>query len=70
MFFGVPTLYAVMLADPACTPENGSARLRMCVSAGEGAARAHRHSNGRSASASTSLDGVGSTEMLHIFLAN
>ena len=22
MFFGVPTLYAAMLADPACTPEN------------------------------------------------
>jgi len=32
----VPTLYAAMLADPACTPENSSARLRMCVSAGEG----------------------------------
>ena len=27
-------------------------------------------SNGRSASASTSLDGIGSTEMLHIFLSN
>ena len=30
-----PTLYAMMLADPACTPENGSKRLRWCVSAAE-----------------------------------
>ena len=28
MFFGVPTLYAAMLADKACTPETGSAKLR------------------------------------------
>ena len=35
LFFGAPTLYAMMLADPACTPENGSKRLRWCVSAGE-----------------------------------
>jgi 4-hydroxybenzoate-CoA ligase len=35
LFFGAPTLYAMMLADPACTPENGSKRLRWCVSAAE-----------------------------------
>jgi 4-hydroxybenzoate-CoA ligase len=46
IFCGVPTLYAAMLADPACTPENSSARLRDIY------------------------DGVGSTEMLHIFLGN
>ena len=35
MFFGVPTLYAAMLAYPQGTPENSSQRLRLCVSAGE-----------------------------------
>ena len=34
-FFGVPTLYNAMLAYPQGTPENSSARLRICVSAGE-----------------------------------
>src|SRR3954462_762063 len=38
IFFGVPTLYAAMLNDPDCTPENGSPRLRPCVSAGGGGA--------------------------------
>jgi 4-hydroxybenzoate-CoA ligase len=28
LFFGVPTLYAALLADPECCPENGSRRLR------------------------------------------
>ena len=35
MFYAVPTLYAAILADPECTPENGSSRLRLCFSAGE-----------------------------------
>ncbi|MCZ7658752.1 MAG: benzoate-CoA ligase family protein, partial [Xanthobacteraceae bacterium] len=69
IFFGVPTLYAAMLADPACTPANGSARLRLCVSAGEalpepvGLAWKQRFGV-------DILDGVGSTEMLHIFVSN
>ena len=69
LFFGVPTLYAAMLADPDCTPENGSARLRHCVSAGEAlpedVAGAWKERFGVEI-----LDGIGSTELLHIFLSN
>ena len=69
VFCGVPTLYAAMLADPDCTPENSSARLRCCISAGE----ALPEELGKSWKARFGvdiLDGVGSTEMLHIFLTN
>ena len=69
IFYGVPTLYAAMLADPACTPENSSARLRMCVSAGE-ALPEHLGVEWKRRFAVDIYDGVGSTEMLHIFLGN
>ena len=69
IFFGVPTLYAAMLADKACTRENGSNALRLCVSAGEAlpeeVARRWKERFGVDI-----IDGVGSTEMLHIFLSN
>ena len=35
LFFGVPTLYAAILASPDCSPEKGSQALRQCISAGE-----------------------------------
>jgi 4-hydroxybenzoate-CoA ligase len=69
IFFGVPTLYAAMLGDPASAEEPGSPRLRMCVSAGEalpepiGTAWTRRFGV-------EILDGVGSTEMLHIYVSN
>jgi 4-hydroxybenzoate-CoA ligase len=69
VFCGVPTLYGAMLADSDCTPENSSARLRCCISAGE----ALPEELGKSWKARFGvdiLDGVGSTEMLHIFLTN
>ena len=69
IFYGVPTLYAAMLADAACTPEAGSQRLRVCVSAGE----ALPEEVGKAWRARFGVDiydGVGSTEMLHIFLSN
>jgi 4-hydroxybenzoate-CoA ligase len=69
IFFGVPTLYAAMLADPACTRENSSARLRMCVSAGEGLPE-HIGLEWKKRFGVDIYDGVGSTEMLHIFLGN
>jgi 4-hydroxybenzoate-CoA ligase len=69
VFFGVPTLYAAMLADPGCTPENGSSRLRLCVSAGE-ALPADVGRTWTSKFGVDILDGVGSTEMLHIYLSN
>ncbi len=69
IFYGVPTLYAAMLADPACTRENSSQRLRMCVSAGE-ALPEHLGVEWKKRFAVDIYDGVGSTEMLHIFLGN
>ena len=69
LFFGVPTLYAAMLADPECTPENSSPNLRMCISAGE-ALPADIGSKWQAKMKAPILDGIGSTEMLHIFLSN
>jgi 4-hydroxybenzoate-CoA ligase len=68
-FFAVPTLYAAMLASAEGKPENGSARLRVCVSAGEAlpadVGRAFRARFGVDI-----LDGVGSTEMLYMYVCN
>jgi len=69
LFFGVPTLYAAMLADPECKPENSSARLRLCISAGE-ALPADVGKSWKRRMGTDVIDGIGSTEMLHIFLSN
>ena len=69
IFGGVPTLYAAMLADPGCTAENGSTRLRRCISAGE-ALPEELGKTWKKRFGVDILDGVGSTEMLHIFLSN
>ena len=93
IFYGVPTLYGAMLAQPRTEDEDdgpargqddhapvkappsggghgaGPSRLRLAVSAGEalpaevGAAWEERFG-------APVLDGLGSTEMLHIFLSN
>ncbi len=67
IFCGVPTLYASLLASPH-VPARGS-RLRLCLSAGEPlpaeVGRAWRQVTGVEI-----IDGIGSTEMLHIFLSN
>ena len=68
IFYGVPTLYAALLADPAL-PKRGEHNLRHCVSAGEAlpeqvAKRWKAHTG------VDILDGIGSTEMTHIFLSN
>lgn len=68
VFCGVPTLYASMLAHPDC-PKAEELNLRCCPSAGE----ALPEEIGRQWSARFGvdiLDGIGSTEMLHIFLSN
>ncbi len=69
IFYGVPTLYGAILADRALGPESGSERLRACVSAGEALpeeiARRWVERFGVDI-----LDGLGSTELLHIFLSN
>lgn len=69
LFFGVPTLYAAMLGDASLTKEEGSKKLRMCVSAGE-ALPEHIGKNWKVRFNTDILDGVGSTELLHIFLSN
>jgi 4-hydroxybenzoate-CoA ligase len=69
MFFGVPTLYAAMLAHPQGSPENGSQRLRLCVSAGE-ALPAEVGKAFKARFGVDVLDGVGSTEMLHQYVCN
>src|SRR4029079_6602385 len=69
VFFGVPTLYAAMLGDASLSREEGSRKLRMCVSAGE-ALPEHIGTNWKARFWADILDGVGSTELLHIFLSN
>lgn len=69
IFFGVPTLYAAMLADEDCTPQNGSKNLRICISAGE-ALPADIGRTWKKHMGVDIIDGIGSTEMLHIFLSN
>ena len=68
IFYGVPTLYAALLAD-ANRPARDELALRVCTSAGE----ALPAEIGRKWTAEYGcdiLDGIGSTEMLHIFLSN
>ena len=66
IFGGVPTLFASLLADPgfAVSPD-----LRVSISAGEALPR-HVGEAWRARFGSDILDGIGSTEMLHIFLSN
>jgi 4-hydroxybenzoate-CoA ligase len=70
VFCGVPTLYAALLAHPGGLGRGaGSDRLRLCVSAGE-ALPEHVGRRWEEAVGAAILDGLGSTEMLHIFLSN
>jgi 4-hydroxybenzoate-CoA ligase len=69
VFGGVPTLYAALLANPYIAPGAGSARLRRCISAGE-ALPAEIGQRWKSVVGVDILDGIGSTEMLHIFISN
>jgi 4-hydroxybenzoate-CoA ligase len=69
IFYGVPTLYAALLAHKEIGPGAGSDRLRACVSAGE-ALPANVGERWKAVTGTDILDGIGSTEMLHIFLSN
>ena len=68
VFYAVPTFYAGFLASQAA-PQRDELNLRRCVSAGEalppeiGRRWSERYGT-------DILDGLGSTEMLHIFLSN
>ena len=68
VFYGVPTLFASLLAAPQ-RPARAELNLRVCTSAGE-ALPAEIGKNWSAAYGCEILDGIGSTEMLHIFLSN
>jgi benzoate-CoA ligase len=68
IFYGVPTLYAAMLADPT-RPARSALGLRVCASAGEALPAGIGHKWAAEYGCDI-LDGIGSTEMLHIFLSN
>jgi benzoate-CoA ligase len=66
VFCGVPTLFAQLLADASLSRQD---QLRVSTSAGEALPR-HVGERWRERVGSDILDGIGSTEMLHIFLSN
>ena len=68
VFYGAPTGYGGMLASPDLPPKSAVA-LRLCSSAGEALPRdiAERWSAHFGCEI---IDGIGSTEMLHVFLSN
>ena len=68
VFFGAPTGFAGMLASPDLPPKSAVA-LRMASSAGE-ALPAHIGQTFKAHYGADIVDGIGSTEMLHIFLSN
>jgi benzoate-CoA ligase family protein len=67
LFFGVPTFYAALVASDI--PDDAFSSVRWCVSAGEPlpAALQQRFTDRFGVEI---LDGIGSTEALHIFLSN
>ena len=69
VFCGVPTLFASLLADADVQAHGLSPALRVSTSAGEGLPR-HVGEAWRARFGSDILDGIGSTELLHIFLSN
>jgi 4-hydroxybenzoate-CoA ligase len=69
IFCGVPTLFTALLHDAKHAGHRGSPRLRICTSAGE-ALPEHIGTAWTKRFGVEIIDGVGSTEMLHIFLSN
>ena len=68
VFYGAPTGYAGMLASPEL-PARSEVALRLCSSAGEALPR-EIGERWRAHFGCDIIDGIGSTEMLHIFLSN
>jgi len=69
IFFGVPTLYAAMLAAKEPEKRWDLSSLRLCVSAGE-ALPEEIYDRWRERFGVEIIDGIGTTEILHIFLSN
>jgi acyl-coenzyme A synthetase/AMP-(fatty) acid ligase len=68
VFYGVPTLFAAMLASPRL-PKRDAVALRIATSAGE-ALPEHIGRRFTEHFGVDVLDGIGSTEMLHVYLSN
>ncbi len=68
VFYGAPTLYAAMLASPDL-PKREEVALRLCSSAAEPLPE-HIGMRWKERFGVDILDGIGSTEMLHIYLSN
>jgi len=69
LFFAVPTLYAGMLAVKDAERRYDTSSLRLCVSAGE-ALPAELYQRWLERFGVEILDGIGTTETLHMFLSN
>ncbi len=69
LFFGVPTLYASMLAVKDAEKRYDLSALRLCVSAGE-ALPDELYKRWQERFGVEVIDGIGTTEILHIFLSN
>jgi len=67
IFYGVPTLYASMLASPDF-PGRSELALRVCVSAGE-ALPADLGKRWKEKVGIDILEGIGSTEMMHMYIS-
>ena len=68
LFFGVPTLYAAMLAMPDIEQRFDLKSLRLCISAGE-PLPGDLFMRWKSRFGTEILDGIGSTEVLHIYVS-
>lgn len=68
LYFGVPTLYAAQLRTMEETPADFSS-IRLCISAGEALPPDIYH-RWAEKTGLTILDGIGTTEILHIFISN
>ncbi|HKZ13169.1 MAG TPA: benzoate-CoA ligase family protein [Solirubrobacterales bacterium] len=69
VFSSVPALYAALLREPEDVVAEALSSVRICVSAAE-ALPANTVETWRSRFGLEILDGIGSTEMLHIFCSN
>jgi benzoate-CoA ligase family protein len=69
IFYAVPTAYSAMLAEMDRDLPYDFASVRVCSSAGEPLA-ASLYDRWRARTGIEILDGIGSTEMLHTFIAN
>jgi benzoate-CoA ligase len=69
VFYGVPTSYAALLHQAEKDGRTSLGRVRMCISAGETLPR-HIFLRWRERFQVEILDGIGSTEILHIFISN